>query len=133
MAHLEKLGHIHHVITQNVDGLHHRAGSVSLTELHGMSRHVRCLSCDHLMDRNALQTVMEEQNAHWQATVSDVGVTPDGDVDLIADYTQFVPPSCPECVSGILKPDVVFFGESVPVRSHSLISLFSSAAVEVAC
>jgi NAD-dependent SIR2 family protein deacetylase len=100
------------LITQNVDGLHERAGSRSLVALHGRISEVICLSCRAVTPRAALHSRMSELNPGWVARHSSAATRPDGDVDL-EDTTDFVVPACSDC-GGVLKPDVVFFGENVP-------------------
>lgn len=111
LARLESLGLIDTLVTQNVDGLHRAAGSQKLIDLHGNLDRVACLSCRYAERRDAWQERLTGRNPRWQATVEDI--KPDGDVELENDYREFVVPGCPEC-QGIVKPDVVFFGESVP-------------------
>ncbi|MFD5422527.1 NAD-dependent protein deacetylase [Streptomyces sp. NPDC127069] len=102
------------VITQNVDGLHQAAGSEGVVELHGSLERVVCLSCGALSPRRELAHRLEEANAGFEPVAA--GINPDGDADLtqeqVADF-RVVP--CAVC-GGVLKPDVVFFGESVPPR-----------------
>ncbi|MFE0652044.1 NAD-dependent protein deacetylase [Streptomyces sp. NPDC059534] len=102
------------VITQNVDGLHQAAGSDGVVELHGGLDRVVCLSCGTFSPRRELARRLEEANAGFAPVAA--GVNPDGDADLtdeqIGDF-RVVP--CALC-GGILKPDVVFFGENVPPR-----------------
>jgi NAD-dependent SIR2 family protein deacetylase len=100
------------LITQNVDGLHERAGSRSLVALHGRIADVVCLSCRSITPRAALQERMAALNPGWVARHAAVATRPDGDVDL-DDTAGFVVPPCSSC-GGVLKPDVVFFGENVP-------------------
>jgi len=112
LARLESQGRIHRLITQNVDGLHEAAGSREVVDLHGRLDRVRCMSCGDLTVRADLQRALESLNPGWAAL--DASVAPDGDVDLVVDdFSSFVVPDCARC-GGILKPDVVFFGESVP-------------------
>lgn len=112
LARLETLGIVQLLITQNVDGLHARAGSRQVIDLHGRIDAVRCMSCAHTVPRAGLQTRLLADNPAWCGIEG--RVAPDGDVDLEGhDYTGFVVPDCPRC-GGILKPDVVFFGETVP-------------------
>jgi NAD-dependent SIR2 family protein deacetylase len=100
------------LITQNVDGLHEQAGSGAVIDLHGRLDVVRCMSCAHRLWRSDLQLELEARNPEWAAL--DARVAPDGDVDLVVDDFGSVDiPACAVC-GGILKPDVVFFGESVP-------------------
>jgi len=100
------------LITQNVDGLHERAGSRRVVALHGRIADVICLSCRSTSARRALQERMSLANPDWVSRHAAVASRPDGDVDL-EDTVGFVVPSCIEC-GGVLKPDVVFFGENVP-------------------
>jgi len=103
------------VITQNVDGLHHAASSPSVIELHGGIRNVRCLSCESRFPRTLVQTWLHDANLnfdHDQARTA--RLAPDGDAHLDDTvYANFTVPDCPEC-AGMLKPDVVFFGDNVP-------------------
>lgn len=100
------------VITQNVDGLHQAAGSRDVVELHGRLDRVVCLSCGALSARRELARRLEEANAGFAPVAA--GINPDGDADLtdeqVGDF-RVVP--CAVC-GGVLKPDVVFFGEAVP-------------------
>jgi NAD-dependent SIR2 family protein deacetylase len=100
------------VITQNVDGLHEAAGSRRLVALHGRISEVICLSCREVSSRAALADRMVEANPGYAARHADVETRPDGDVEL-SDTADFVVPACDGC-GGVLKPDVVFFGENVP-------------------
>jgi NAD-dependent SIR2 family protein deacetylase len=100
------------LITQNVDGLHESAGSRHLVALHGRIADVICLSCRRTSSRGVLATRMVSANPGFAARHIDAEARPDGDVDL-DDTSEFVVPDCSSC-GGLLKPDVVFFGESVP-------------------
>ena len=100
------------LITQNVDGLHERAGSRAVVALHGRIAEVICLACRRVTPRAALQQRLTALNPHHLARLDQVAALPDGDVDL-DDTTDFVVPRCTEC-GGILKPHVVLFGENVP-------------------
>ena len=111
LAQLEALGFVELLITQNVDGLHTAAGSRNVIDLHGSLDVVRCMQCEHTQSRAELQTRLLADNPTW--SVAQALVAPDGDVDIERDCSQFVVPDCPQC-AGILKPDVVFFGEPVP-------------------
>jgi NAD-dependent deacetylase sirtuin 4 len=109
LAALEDDGSILGIVTQNVDGLHHAAGSRRIVELHGALRRVTCLDCGALDDRSAVQQRMADTNPGFDGSAP---VAPDGDADL--DRVEgFVVPTCAAC-GGTLKPDVVFFGENVP-------------------
>ncbi len=112
LAALERAGVVAHVITQNVDRLHRKGGSVHVTELHGALAEVTCLACGALEDRDALQSRILALNPGW--TSRDAPTAPDGDAELSADRIErFVIPSCTRC-DGVLKPRVVFFGDNVP-------------------
>lgn len=100
------------LITQNVDGLHERAGSRRLVALHGRIADVVCLDCRTTSTRADLQARLDAANPGWLAEHADVAIRPDGDVDL-EETAGFVVPACEVC-GGVLKPDVVFFGENVP-------------------
>ena len=111
LAQLEALGFVELLITQNVDGLHTTAGSRNVIDLHGSLDVVRCMQCENTQSRAELQTRLLADNPTWSE--AQALVAPDGDVDIERDCSQFVVPDCPQC-AGILKPDVVFFGEPVP-------------------
>lgn len=100
------------LLTQNVDGLHQAAGSRNVVDLHGRIDQVICLGCGQRSPRNALQRRLLQSNPSW-ATL-DAGDAPDGDARLeVTDFDGFIVPACAAC-GGVLKPDVVFFGENVP-------------------
>lgn len=99
------------LITQNVDGLHEAAGSRRMVALHGRVADVVCLTCRSTSSRAELERVLDELNPQWLERHGWVATRPDGDVDL-DETSDFVVPTC-EC-GGVLKPDVVFFGENVP-------------------
>lgn len=112
LVRLQQAGRITSLVTQNVDGLHQRAGSAEVIDLHGRLGEVVCLSCHARTPRTALQARMLQRNPGWSAQVS--AIAPDGDADIDpATVEGFVPPLCEDC-GGLLKPDVVFFGENVP-------------------
>jgi NAD-dependent SIR2 family protein deacetylase len=111
IARLEASGVATGVITQNVDRLHQRAGSRRIVELHGALADVRCLECDGLSDRNTMQERLAERNPEWAGRVG--ALRPDGDVELPEAVPEgFEIPDCDRC-GGVLKPDIVFFGENV--------------------
>lgn len=124
VAQLQDHGLLGPVITQNVDGLHQRAGSRDVVELHGSLSRVGCLSCGFAVDRDVLQARMSRDNPGFAelatGTVTDGSqvssqIRPDGDVVLADDaVAEFVVPRCEICDGDMLKPDVVFFGGSVP-------------------
>ncbi|MBA0396356.1 NAD-dependent protein deacetylase [Stenotrophomonas maltophilia] len=111
LAALESRGTLQVLLTQNVDGLHQRAGSHNVIDLHGRLDLVRCMGCERRSDREDFQQRLLDANPGWDAL--EAGIAPDGDADLETDFSAFVVPECPHC-SGVLKPDVVFFGENVP-------------------
>jgi len=112
LAALERRGKVGVLITQNVDGLHQQAGSRAVIDLHGRLDRVVCLDCRTLSDRADLQHRMIALNPAWLQHGADMA--PDGDADLEGrDFSAFRLPSCEVC-GGILKPDVVYYGESVP-------------------
>lgn len=113
LADLESAGVANGVITQNVDGLHVRAGSGRVVELHGTMRRVGCLQCGQVFDRRDLAERVEADNP-WISLPENVELGPDGDVTP-ASADGFVVPVCSVC-EGTLKPDVVFFGEYIPVE-----------------
>ncbi len=112
LATLEQRGVVTRVVTQNVDRLHAKAGSRRVVELHGALDEVACLSCGAIETRDALQARLLERNPGWTALAADGA--PDGDADLPAHLVEaFRPVGCARC-DGVLKPRVVFFGDSVP-------------------
>lgn len=112
LAQLEHRGQIKLLVTQNVDRLHQHAGSERVVDLHGRLDEVRCMECDWRAPRDAFQLQLTERNPAWQHL--DATIAPDGDADLDGqDFARFDVPACPRC-GGIVKPDVVFFGEGVP-------------------
>jgi NAD-dependent SIR2 family protein deacetylase len=112
LAGLEAQGRLRLLITQNVDGLHEAAGSRALCALHGRIADVVCLACRAQTPRAALHRRLGELNPGWADRHADVAIRPDGDVEL-SDTSGFEVPGCETC-GGVLKPDVVFFGENVP-------------------
>jgi len=114
LAELEARGRVAKLVTQNVDGLHQRAGSHDVLDLHGRIDAVRCLACDARVPREEVQAQLAARNPEWTHAVEAAAIAPDGDADLDAiDTTTFLAPQCVAC-GGLLKPDVVFFGENVP-------------------
>jgi NAD-dependent SIR2 family protein deacetylase len=112
LAALERSGRMATLVTQNVDGLHQRAGSREVIDLHGRLDGVVCLGCGDRLPRASLQSQLRELNPDWQPHTA--AAAPDGDADIDAEaVARFVPPQCMHC-GGLLKPDVVFFGENVP-------------------
>jgi NAD-dependent SIR2 family protein deacetylase len=112
LACLESRGKIQILLTQNVDRLHQAAGSLEVIDLHGRMDIVRCMTCENRSDREALQDALIRANPQW--TDRQARPAPDGDADLeFSDFSGFEIPACAQC-GGLLKPDVVFFGENVP-------------------
>lgn len=112
LAALEAAGRIRLLVTQNVDGLHDAAGSRAVVDLHGRVDTVCCLGCGRRSPRHELQQELSRRNPQWAGL--DARSAPDGDADLEhRDFAAFDVPPCPQC-GGMLKPDVVFFGENVP-------------------
>jgi NAD-dependent SIR2 family protein deacetylase len=126
LAALENAGVVTGLITQNVDLLHTKAGSVNVVNLHGTYAQVICLGCGHTMSRAALAEQLEALNPgfieHAEA-VGGLAVAPDADA-FVADTASFRYLDCPRC-GGMLKPDIVYFGESVPkvivAQAYSLV------------
>ena len=112
LARLEALGQVKFLITQNVDGLHERAGHQRMVALHGRISEVVCLDCGGRAHRTAMQHQLTVANPGWLEQHGPVTARPDGDVEL-EETTGFVVPACTGC-GGRLKPHVVFFGENVP-------------------
>ena len=113
LADLERRGRLHWLVTQNVDRLHHKAGSTRVTDLHGSMYTVSCLSCKLSQTRDELQAHIISVNPGWSATPQ--GFAPDADVFVSEDAVAlFCSPTCVKCGGDVLKPDVVFFGDSVP-------------------
>src|SRR5690606_11247288 len=108
---LEAKGYTGLLVTQNVDGLHRQAGQSRLLELHGTLADVVCMHCQSRLARVNYQQQLLHENPVW-ARMTAV-MAPDGDVDLETDFSSFRVPACDRC-GGVLKPDVVFFGEAVP-------------------
>jgi NAD-dependent SIR2 family protein deacetylase len=112
LAALERQGRVPQLVTQNVDGLHQAAGSRDVVDLHGRVDVVRCLGCARHLAREHVHAELVERNPAF-ATL-DAAAAPDGDAALDGvDFASFTVPSCDAC-GGLLKPDVVFFGERVP-------------------
>ncbi len=111
VAALQAAGLVTGIITQNVDGLHDAAGSGRVVELHGSLYSVICLGCSRVCDRDAVQNTMIENNPGWDA--HQARMTPDGDAVVPQELIDgFRTPACESC-GGVLKPNVVFFGENV--------------------
>ncbi|KAL5075159.1 hypothetical protein RYX36_014143 [Vicia faba] len=127
LATFEKAGRIDFMITQNVDRLHHRAGSNPL-ELHGTVYTVICLDCGYSLCRSLFQDQLKVLNPKWAEAIDSLDhgnpgsdrsfgmkQRPDGDIEIDEKFWEedFIIPTCQKC-NGVLKPDVVFFGDNVP-------------------
>lgn len=117
IAHAESLGRIIQTITQNVDQLHQKAGARQVIDLHGRLDKVRCMKCANSFSRVDMDLLLSELNPTIDRT-GEFEFTPDGDAEVEA-AADFQIPGCPNC-GGVLKPDVVFFGESVPTATVEL-------------
>jgi NAD-dependent SIR2 family protein deacetylase len=127
LAAVERVGLVEGLISQNVDGLHQRAGQRGVLELHGSLAEVVCLDCGHRTTRRELQTRLEDGNAF--VLDAPAAAAPDGDADLTEtlDLSGFQVPECTVC-GGVLKPDVVFYGDSVPkARVQAAYAMVESA------
>jgi NAD-dependent SIR2 family protein deacetylase len=135
LVELEKRGKLRNIITQNVDRLHQKAGSKSVVDLHGRIDEVICLSCSATVSRHDIQYELIDRNKqYWNLVEERIGmineqegrdkddkVRADGDMDLgNIDYSRFKCPYCRIC-GGILKPNVVFFGDNVPTEKVQFI------------
>lgn len=111
IAELENKGLLSMIVTQNVDRLHQKAGSDAVLDLHGRADELVCMFCGYKEAR----ALMHNRCTALNPSLDNVFVTaaPDGDADLEMDFSTFDVPGCPQC-GGILKPDVVFFGDNVP-------------------
>ncbi|KAF9116699.1 NAD-dependent protein lipoamidase sirtuin-4 [Mortierella sp. AM989] len=132
----EREGYIRTLITQNVDGLHQKAGARNVVELHGTLHRVKCMSCGHEEDRSEFQQVLADLNPDWNELIQSQSASSlytrmnaDGDVELKSpeqqqprpnikklDFRTFQYPTCSCCGTGNYKPSVVFFGENVPTH-----------------
>ncbi len=112
LAALEAEGHVHLLLTQNVDRLHQAAGSTRVIDLHGRIDRLRCTACAAESTRADFQQALRQRNPDW--AMREARAAPDGDADLDGlDFSGFDVPDCAAC-GGLLKPAVVFFGENVP-------------------
>lgn len=150
LAKMEKERRLIHVVTQNVDNLHMKAGSKEVTELHGNGFNVICIGtngkdrCGYSIDRHDFQKILQSFNAELlekaKQVRSEISFRPDGDVEISSeDIQKFYLPACPQC-NGALKPNIVFFGDNIPLNriekvvkliidSHGVLVLGSSLQV----
>ena len=119
IASLERDGWLSGVITQNVDGLHAAAGTSNLAELHGNGATIRCVPEGHRFSRAEVLAWFDVANPGFAERHAGAKITPDGDAD-VSETAGVRVPVCPAC-GGMLRPDVVYFGEHVPldVFSHA--------------
>lgn len=136
LVELERAGYVSAVVTQNVDGLHEQAGSANVLTIHGDMSHVVCLDCAHRETRGDFDDRLSTANPGYLESIRITRdmVNPDGDVELPgSDVARFAMPGCAVCGSARLKPDVVYFGESVPrsrrAKADKLLSQSSSLIV----
>ena len=117
MTDWERIQKINCVVTQNVDRLHQKAGTENVIELHGSAFTVKCLSCKYSVSRYLFQQTLTQINEEILTNdliLQNNQMRPDGDIDIDSEFVrQFQYPSCPRC-EGILKPDIIFFGDNVP-------------------
>ena len=126
LAELGAAGLLGSLMTQNVDGLHQRAGSADVLELHGNIHQVACLDCQARFARSHVQHLLEQANPDFAGAAA--APAPDGDAHLEPEALQrFRLPCCEQC-GGMLQPDVVFFGDGVPAaRSERALALMAAA------
>ena len=125
LANAERAGLIEHLVTQNVDGLHQAAGSKNVVDLHGRLDRVICMGCKKQISRLEMDQMLSALNPTVRKDLT-VEFSPDGDAEIEAS-ANFQVPKCQSC-NGVLKPDVVFFGENVPAeRAEFAISKLESA------
>ena len=119
LALLETHGLLKFLITQNVDRLHSKAGTSNVLDLHGRNDLVKCLSCGLCLKRRLMQYQLELLNPQvaetFKGALANDRMRADGDAEIESEDIDFVIPCCPRC-GGMLKPDVVFFGDSVPLE-----------------
>ncbi len=125
LAELESAGVVNGIITQNVDGLHLRAGSQRVVDLHGTMDRVRCLTCGQAFARADVAERIAQANP-WLDEPNSFELAPDGDVEF-TQIADFVTPNCTVC-GGILKPDIVFFGEFIPTEKFAEASALVQSA-----
>ncbi|KAI9552994.1 hypothetical protein GHT06_020881 [Daphnia sinensis] len=116
LASWERHGKISSIVTQNVDRLHHKAGSKATVELHGCAHEVKCMKCNYEMSRDEFQRILTELNP--SLSVPNAAIRPDADVELSQEIINtFRVPNCQQCrdeLEGFYKPNIVFFGDNVP-------------------
>lgn len=140
LTRLQQAGLVGELVTQNVDRLHQKAGTSRVIDLHGRADEVICMSCGHRTERDAVHRQCNDLNPGFRDRfMAAAQVAPDGDADLEVDFSRFTVADCTRC-GGIVKPDVVFFGDNVPkgrvehvrsavVKSSGLLVIGSSLMV----
>lgn len=131
LAKFEQRGLLAGLVTQNVDGLHQRAGSKNIVAFHGDLDRVICLMCGHLEDRGHMDLRIDDINPGYLARLDgeELQVNPDGDVNLSDEFIRdFVMAGCEVCGSTRLKPDVVYFGENVPAERKEAVAAMQEAS-----
>ena len=131
LASAERSGRLDYLITQNVDGLHQAAGSKNVVDLHGRLDRVICMNCKAIITRTEMDQLLSNLNPSVRKDVT-VEFSPDGDAEIEASV-DFKVPNCPIC-NGVVKPDVVFFGENVPAEraEHAIGRIETAGALLVA-
>lgn len=131
LAELERAGRVTGVLTQNVDGLHTRAGSHEVVELHGAGAVIRCIPHGHRWSRTEVLAWFDRANPGFVERNADAEITPDGDAD-VHEIDGVIVPVCPAC-GGMLRPDIVYFGELAPAdvfaRARELVESAQSLVV----
>lgn len=112
IARLEAAGTFNGVITQNVDNLHFAAGSLNVVELHGNGNMVRCSVCGLQFARSEVIDWFDSANPGYAASQTEAKIAPDSDAS-VSDFAGVIVPNCPNC-GGVLRPEIVYFGELVP-------------------
>jgi len=125
LAQLEGIGIVNGIVTQNVDGLHLRAGSLKVVDLHGTMDRVRCLTCGQNFARSDIAVRIARSN-RWLEEPEAGELGPDGDVEF-SQIDDFITPECTVC-GGTLKPDIVFFGEFIPTEKFIAASALVKSA-----
>ncbi len=125
LATMEGYGAVSGIMTQNVDGLHSRAGSQRVIDLHGTLDRVTCLACGQGFARDDIAIRLTESNP-WLDEPDAATLGPDGDVE-VGSLEHFITPDCTVC-AGVLKPDIVFFGEFIPAEKFAEATAMMSAS-----
>jgi NAD-dependent deacetylase sirtuin 4 len=126
LAKMERDFKISGLVTQNVDSLHSKAGSKNVIEMHGTGYKVICLGCDYSIPRHDFQMILTQLNPDIKDTST--MVRPDGDIEIPQEtIDRFNLPQCPNC-GGNLKPDIVFFGDNIPLkRIEKIVSMICTS------